>query len=331
MSAIQAHKAALASEMIWQWSQWLRQGHIDDRLPKRPEAEEWIWFYRDHGRVFRGAWDAFPQGNCSAAMVQASVLEIQQTGRLARNNPEEFKRVASRQLAIVPKRRVNAYFRLGLRAAMRGYHEHLDEVATILVGQDGDEELEGFEAALKGSPEFYFLVRVVLPCLIEHRMLPIDLLRLARRGDERAIEKLLRLDDLAIHEPRIVAWINGAGGGQRRARLQDATKWAREGPIGQNHPQHFKQAMGGLILALSRRTFFILDKGRLKPQPLKATQIMHLFDALYRDKHGRREAVMTDPDFAEINPESWTKAISRYRKQWDRVLFRDYPDKKSGR
>jgi len=328
LSAMQAHQAVVLSDMIRQWSVWLRQGKLDNALPMRPDYREWLQLYRNHRHVFREAMNAFSESGMRVQPFIKMLETCQQISQKAKQDPESFKAEMREELSRCSHGHIQRWFQQGVRAVRKEYEQHLKELANMITGQDNHEDLTWFDQALRSSAELYFCMRVVLPCLIEYCMLPVDLLRQARNGDERAIERLLRLDDLVIHEPKVINWINGQGGGQRRARLDDATKWAKEGPIGQNSEWHFKECVGGLISAFSHHAFFILDRNRLKPQPLTAVQIRDLFDALYRDKQRRREAVMTDPDFARVNPESWSKAIARYRQQWERVLFRGKPDKK---
>ena len=193
-------------------------------------------------------------------------------------------------------------------------------IGKRIAGNDDDDDIEWVGAALESSPGFYFFVRVWLACIIEYAARPSVLMAAARQGDEKAIERLVRLDDLVVQDPAITDWINGDGGKQRIARLELVHNWIREGPIGQNHYWHFKQSIAGVLSSASRHMFFALKKGKVIKQALSAPQIMQLFDALYRDQQGRKEAVMKDPDFARVQPGSWSKAVSRYRKLWDQVF-----------
>jgi len=328
-SAVLAHQAVLSAERVWKLSVCLREGGFDRLLPKRPDADRWLGMYRNHRGVLTKGWNAMERPEKGVPGAGTVLAESRLVSHEAQHHSERFKKRLQGQLALVSEGRLRRLLRVGFRQAHKSYKRHLEEVAAEIAGRPADEDLSRVGESLATVPEFYFLLRVWLPCLFEYCTFPGELLRQARQGDEDAIEKLLRLDDLAIHDRGIQAWVNGEGGPQRLARLGDASKWAAKLPAGQNSAWHFKQCVGGLISAMSQKTFYVLDRWGLKPTPLESPRIMDLFDALYRDREGRKQAVMTAPDFAEVNPESWAKAVQRYRKQWDRLLFADLPDKTS--
>ena len=327
-SAMLAHQAVLCAEMMHGLSVYLREERVDRMLPQRPTPDRWLAMYDDDRGVFAEAINACPEWSGEGRIFVKTFDQFEKLGRLTREHPERMKEYIGDRLQQVPKRRLRAWLRLGQREARKEYREHLDEVAAMVSGTD-DENVDWMDGALAESPEFYFCMRVWLMCTTEYAMRPGELMAQARMGDEKAIEKLIRLDDLAVHEPSIVAWINGEGGAQRVARQRQVRKWQQQGPIGQNHEWHYKQSVAGMLSSLSRRAFVVWKGKKLKPQPLTAKQIMHLFDALHRDKSGRKKAVMVDPDFEDVLEGTWSKAVRRYRKMWDKVFWGDEPDTKS--
>jgi len=329
------HQAVSMAEMMWEVSKRVRSGELDQRLPARPPADAWLRLYRQHRHVFRAVVDIMPDWDLSGAEADEVISSGRAVGLMARDNPAKLKRLTGYYMRRVSKKRVRAAIRLAIRRAHKDYRAHLQEMMDIANGEP-DPYVNQVDDLLTSSHEFHFFLRVVIVCIIEFNRLPIDLLRVARQGDEAAIEKLLRLDDQMLHEPAIERWINGCDGAMRIERRRLAMAWIDKGPTGQNHPRHFKQCVGGLISALSKRASLLIttEKGKVivKPQPLNAPQIEKLFHAWYRDRHQRRQPNMKDPDVLGRNgraltPDAWSRRIREYRKLWDRILFRGQPDK----
>lgn len=327
LSAILSHQAVMMTAMMWEGSCRLRSGELDAKLPGRPPADQWLAMYRDRRRVFRVLAGVMPEWEMTGSEAEEALDLSRALQIYARNDPDAYRAEFREAFGKINPKRFQAWFRLGQREARKVYLQHLKEMAGVAAGEHYHDPSE-FACLVSDYPEVHYFVRIVFMCLVEYATLPIDLLRQARHGDERAIERLLRLDDQMLYEPRIERWLNSAGGTMRQARREQAMAWIAKGPVGQNHEWHYKQCVGGLISALSRRVFFTWDGRKLKPQPLTAPQIQQLFDAWYRDTHGRREAVMLDPAFAKVQPESWADQVRTYRKQWDRVLFPSNPEEK---
>ncbi len=325
LSATLSHQAVAMSEMLYGISEKLHSGELDDKLPGHPPATEWLEMYRDHRRVFCAVGDYLELYDLNGRETEDVLVALRAMSALVRNDPQAFLDDYRRDMRKMKTSRLKAIIRLENREVRKAYLRHLEEMHEIAVKRS-DPTDTAFGEHLLAIPELHFFVRVFFMCVIVYREFPIDLLRRARCGDLDAIEKLLRLDPQMMHERSIERWLNADGGGTSRARRERAMDWVNDGPIRKRDKWAFKQSMGGLISAMSRRLFFVIDKRQLKPQPLNAPQIMHLFDAWYRDRNGRREAVMNDPEFANVNSESWSKAIQRNRRVWDRLLFRSYPD-----
>lgn len=327
LSATLSHQAVTFAEMMWQGSELFRSGKLSAELPPRPLPSEWLELYHDRGRVFQGTIDALPEWEMSGEDAADTLRFSFAISRCAQHDPERFKAEFRRSMGPVSAKRFRAWWRLSVREARKEYRCHLDEMMDWVSGKR-DADMSNFGDTLATYVELHFFMRVVLVSLVEYSELPRGILRRAERGCEKSVEKLLRLDDQALAAPCVQQWINGGGGVQRQARLEQAMNWIKAGPVGKNDEWHFKQCVGGLISAISRRAFFIVDGFQLKPQPLTAPQIQSLFDAVYRDKEGRRQAIMRDPDFAKVTPDGWARQVRRYRRLWDQVLFPRLADKK---
>lgn len=329
IAATYSHQAVFAAEKMHFISEKLRSREIDRRLPMLPPYEIWSKLYLDHQRFFEAVADQWPGVAGPSADIKGTSANLRIFNRMRKENPEEVAKEIRSELEQVPVRRINAWFRLNVREARKKYRRHLEVIAEDLTDRIDDKVVDDFEAAITSKVEMLFFLRVVLMCLAEYETLPIHLLRKAWHSDELSIERLLRLDDVMIHDPRIQRWITGSGGAQRVRRLQLAARWMSDGPNGKNPRLRFKQSMAGLISAMSEKMFFVWKGRTIVRQPLTARQIADLFDAAYRDKMGRREAVMVDPDISTINDESWAKAIQRLRPIWTKVLWPNEGGQKS--
>lgn len=156
--------------------------------------------------------------------------------------------------------------------------------------------------------ESSFFVLVTAPCWLIYRMPPTRLYRKARQRDLIALERLLNLDPLMLHDPAIGKII-------QELRFKNKTsKYEKllEGHLKDHHlnvtSQQMKYAIGGLLSAIVR----------VLKHKLSASDIHKLFDAVSKDFDG----ILIDPDLP-TNQDSFARAIARYRDEWLKVLQPD--------
>ena len=152
--------------------------------------------------------------------------------------------------------------------------------------------------------ELLFLFWVFLPCFILYQTTPTRLYRTARLGNSKAIDTLLRLDPLMLHDPAI---------GQVMQRLRLSGKHAAyqnlvEAPLkpikATPTPNKLKTSMAALISIIAT------DIGH----PLTAKEIKQLFDAIAKDAD-RAERDHALPQ----SPETLGKAMQRKRPAWEKL------------
>lgn len=156
---------------------------------------------------------------------------------------------------------------------------------------------------------FFMLVHV--PCWILYQTSPTRLYRQAKAGNVDAIEKLLRLDPLMLHDPII---------GRRLLKIRyDGNlvtyRSLLEAPLkspGKFSKKSIAAGMAGFLSALSLQ----LDK------PLTEPEIKRLYDAVAKDRSKDLHAI---DDSIPETPETFAKAIYRKRQPW---LDAMKPDKK---
>jgi hypothetical protein len=150
---------------------------------------------------------------------------------------------------------------------------------------------------------FFFLVNI--PCWLLYRVSPTHLYRKARTGDIDALEKLLRLDALMVHDPFIGKQIQALRFNRKTSAYRTILEAPLKSPKAKITKKKMKYAMAGFISALSSTI----------KQPLTEPEIRSLFDAVAQDSG--RGAIDTDLAYS---PESFYMAIKRDRDFWLQAL-----------
>ena len=158
--------------------------------------------------------------------------------------------------------------------------------------------------------ESSFFMLVLTPCWLLYREHPTRLYRKARLGEPDALEKLLRLDPLMLHDPAIGRRIQVLRFTNKTAAYQNLLEAPLKPPKARISRKKMKYVTAGLISCLSS----------LIKKPLTEPEIRALFDAVAQDADG--SPIDTDlPD----SPEAFAKAINRDRAFWLQMF---HPDKK---
>ncbi|TLM66385.1 MAG: hypothetical protein FDZ69_06110 [Deltaproteobacteria bacterium] len=158
------------------------------------------------------------------------------------------------------------------------------------------------------AASYYFFV--LFPCWLHYRIHPTLLYRKARHGDVDAIEKLLRLDALMIHDPYIGKRIQALRFKNKFNTYEELMAAPLKLPKVKASHKRLKMAFAGLISVVAQLT----------KQPLNEPEIRALFDAAAKDA-GRGDI---DTDLPP-SQEAFSKAIQRERAFW---LASVTPDKK---
>ncbi len=80
------------------------------------------------------------------------------------------------------------------------------------------------------KPEMLFFFRVWMPCLLFYYDYPVNILRKARSGEDKAIEKILRLDKSTIGDKEILEIFHEASVAKAQGRMDMITKALRKAP-----------------------------------------------------------------------------------------------------
>ncbi len=246
LTAALVQQVAVEADMAHDLVLWLRKGVVDEILPARPPAAEWLGLYHGHQRVFLSAVDQLPEFGATGKEVGVMLNESRALEVWARSDPDELKQWLKR----MGQQRLNNWAITGIRLAHRRYKRHLRELRRMLRNQD-NRTADAFGERLARSPELYFFFRVTIPCLAVYRRHPRSMLHRAQRGDMQAIEALVRVDDLVIHDPIITQWASQQHGQVRKERQRLLRQWADQGlDHGQFSARQVKLSMAGLISAM---------------------------------------------------------------------------------
>jgi hypothetical protein len=248
--AMLAQNIAVNAERCFVLVDKLRKGTIDLRLPPRPPPEVWFPLYEDHRRMTGALADLFPDLLGDGESVQALLDESRAFSVFAKNDPAGLRDWLDRAGPVVLRKWLYFGYRTAHRVYKRGLKTRRRELSDDLSDHGMD-----FGQQLRNSPELYFYVRVVLPCLAVYKTLPSSLFRRARPngpGQADAVEKLVRVDDMAQHHKLIERWCNGVDGAIRADRKSLLRLWEERGlKDGQFSCCQMKQSLGGLIWAMS--------------------------------------------------------------------------------
>jgi hypothetical protein len=196
------------------------------------------------------------------------------------------------------------------------------DVNEDLSGTPIDPDLKGkFLLFITGSIEAFFFLSVFVPCWLLYRTTPDQLYKKALKGNIDAIEKLLRLDPILIHEHSIGEQVQALRFSGEIDLFEKIIKSPANAPKGKTTREKQKMVFAGLISAMS---IIIADLSRCltesTEQPLTEPDIRALFDAVCQDSTNDPHAI--DTDLPE-SPETFYKALYRERNIWLKMLKQD--------
>jgi len=179
------------------------------------------------------------------------------------------------------------------------------------------------------SPELLFFLLVWTPCWFEHDMHLTLLYRDARKGKQKSLEKLLRLDKRILADSAISKHIAAAVNIQGRdyGDLVKAIDKPIQNPGSKELRRQVKIWAGANVLYTSKLTceklhdfesrtgYQVPEPMRHWLQPLQYKEILALYDAVAKDATGEDDA--QDGDFADIDPAAFKKRLQRAVDGWE--------------
>ncbi len=265
-----------------------------------PPADEWLKFYRNHRRIYRGVSDSFRQINDDVAKAIDFYEQYRSAVSLSRHITKDELQEMKEELTTAERKRGEAQFQEIQEIIINNFN--MNNIET----KKGTEEEERERlSALLNKPEVIFFARVWVPCLYLYGNYSTSLLRKARQGDDDALEKLLRLDKTVIADKKIIELFHQGKVAKKQAIHNLFIKSLNKKPKVNLTRRKFKYELAGLISAMS------ISLG----QRLTTPEIKELFDATSKDAGKGR-----DIDFEDKNtPQALTKAVNRARQKWKTI------------
>ncbi len=292
---------AESAEDTLEFLQKFKSGKLIENILYLPPINQWLNLYRNHRKLYKGVSSAlraidsqtsdlvdFYEFHLGCFYESKKITPEEKSKVIDSLSPEELKE----NFTIAQKRARE------LETQMMELFNSADNVDSEAL--DEKEEKKRARRFLQ-TPEIIFYLRVWIPCFLIYGIYPPYLLRKARSGNEDAIEKLLRLDKSIIDDPKIKETFHQASIVQKRGKFYLMTDAIQKAPKVRIEIQSVKYALAGLISVAS------IALG----QRLTAAEINRLFDAIARDS-GKG---IIDEDIA-VSPESFEKAVQRYRTFW---------------
>lgn len=301
---IMAQQFAVAAEPCFEFLKKIKLGDRIEAFSSLPKAKEWVRLYRNHRRMERSLIECL-RGFGKNVGVWAEVIELIFLRRKTlRNVLENIKK----QFEIMRPFERRRFISKGQKEASRVYSLHLADIESD-INRNVDEKLNRRLKEALSEPEIKFFFKVWVPCWFLYGDYPPRLLRRARLGHLKPMEKIVRLDPSVVNDPKIAEYLHQARAKGKKKTLSVLTDALLKGPKAKITLRKVKCSIAGAISCAS-----ILMRHRLTEPEIRG-----LFNAVAHDMNKE------DRDQDLPSPEAFEKAIRRERAFWMPTLA---PDKK---
>lgn len=317
-----------SSEMIHGVLEAIRSGKAEELLPAPPPIEIWIEHYRGGLRLLRAVADADPRAlGAGGSDAVATYRDLAETGRFARRYPLELEAQIRDELATPEGRR---RFARELALTPRFLKHHLRIVSAEIESGQGPCDVHDPDAFFR-NPAARFYLTIMLPCLMQYRITPREVLNGANRGSQEMVRILCHLDPRAREFPAVQAWLNHESGEVRRSRAAMARDWEAAGlDEGQFSMLNVKQAIAGFVKVMLQTTGRAMDfrTGKWIEPNTDARRILNVFDEVERIRTG--DPLASDPDLHEVQFGSFSRQVRRWADRWKGLMPAPRRTKDSG-
>jgi len=304
--AIASQQIAFGAEPCFQALHALKSGEPVDGFTEAPHIDYWISLYKNHKKITESFKKTF-SGFDELSEIGISISDLLSFNRKQR------RMLGSKKYNNNLRKKFESLSQEDWDEIQNFWKEvyliSLDSIKSDIAGEYDKELSEKIKNTIK-EPEMIFYLRVWVPCWMLYGELPPTLLRSARLGNIEALEKLIRLDNSVIHEPKIAEILHQASAKKNKSTYNLLVKAQLKGPKTKITLQKIKMNFAGFISAASSAF------GHRLSEP----EIRSLFDAVACDT-GKGDIDTDIPD----SPEAFAKAIQRERQFWSII---PQPDKK---
>jgi hypothetical protein len=302
-----AEQLAVSAEPVFRFLKLIKSGDRVEAFSSLPKAKEWVRLYRNHRQMQRCLVECLGRfgknGRFFAELADAILLK----GKTMRKVLESLKKRFEKMRPYEQRR----FMSEAQKEVNRLYNLHLADIESDIKGKVDEEFNRKIKEALNDA-EISFYLRVWIPCWFLYRDYPPRLLRRARLGDVKTMEKLLRLDASVLNDSRIGENLYQARWKGKGATYEKLIEGTLKGPKAKITLKKVKYTIAGLISAITEVMGERLSEGKISA----------LFHAVACDL-GREDGDADIPDRDHIY--AFAKAIQRERAFWMPTLR---PDKK---
>ena len=300
-----AQEFAVDAEACFQFLKLIKSGDRIEAFSSLPKAKGWVKLYRNHRQMQRSVIECLRRFGKNGRMG----AEFAEVIFLRRKTLREAIESMKKQFETMRPFERRRFISKGQKEVNRLYSLQLADIEWDINRNINEEFNRKFKEALN-EPEIKFFFKAWIPCWFLYGDYAPRLLRRARLGDVKTMEKLVRLDPSVLNDPKIGEYLHQARGKGRGATFERLMEASLKGPKGKITVKKVKCSMGGAISLVSIALGY----------KLKEPEIRKLFDAVAHDM-GKGDI---DTDLPE-SPEAFAKTLQRERGFWMPTLR---PDKK---
>lgn len=185
------------------------------------------------------------------------------------------------------------------------FQDYAELIKDEPLDADQHARVQSLLAACQTELDFMFFIYT--PCQLFYKTSPSKLYHQAKLGNVSAIDKLLRLDPLLLHDPAIGQQIQKIRLFGKRSTYQNLIEAPLKPVRAKISRARIKAMLGAYIDLIAKEL----------GQPLTSPELRKLFDAVAQDEH-KRPIDTTLPD----GEETFYKAIQRNRTEWSHLTTR---------
>ena len=197
--AVFSQQIAVSAEPCYKFLKTLKAGQHIDGAKEIPELKCWLRLYKDHRILESYIKKTFFKFR-ELAGIGIELFDLFKLNRKQRLIPgsEKFNHKFKKELEALTQEEeweaIREFVRSIYNASLRDMESDLDN--------NYDKKLILSVKESLNDPEMIFFFRVFVPCWLLYGDLPSHLLRSARLGNNEDLEKLIRIDNSIIHDPK---------------------------------------------------------------------------------------------------------------------------------
>jgi len=283
----------------FEFLQILKSGKLIEDI-NMPPIHKWLNLYRNHRQLYKGVSGALRTlGSKMSQAIDFYELIIEISNQSKRMTSEEKRREIEKHSPEELQQIVNEVSKKGKE--FETWTMDLNNNDDLDIEATDEKEKKKIARKFFQTPEIIFYFRVWIPCFLLYGTYPPYLLRKARQGNDKAIEKLLRLDKSIIDDPKIKEIFHQSAVTKHKSKFNLIIGAIQKAPKVDIEIKTVKYAIAGLISKAS------IALG----QELGPIEINRLFHAIARDS---RKGIIDDD--LVVSPEAFERAVERKRDYW---------------